>query len=153
MTRAVRQIDIAAERREEPSPQPFSAFSDTVNIILLGDPGAGKTHLFRETAAVEQARFITARSFLNAPAPLLRGPSLFIDGLDRPPRQCGLQYYRSKKPTRCSNWKGKRGRENPNALRHLGVVPTNGRATAHDYYRAACGVVIALNITSPSIWS
>jgi hypothetical protein len=65
MTRAVRQINMTPERREERSPQPFAGFSDTVNIVLLGDPGAGKTHLFRETAAVEQARFITARNFLN----------------------------------------------------------------------------------------
>jgi predicted NACHT family NTPase len=50
--------------------------------VLLGDPGAGKTHLFRETAASEQARFIKARAFLNTPAHMLRGQGLFIDGLD-----------------------------------------------------------------------
>jgi hypothetical protein len=48
----------------------------------LGDPGAGKTHLFRERATAEQARFITVRAFLTMPASLLRGTTLFIDGLD-----------------------------------------------------------------------
>jgi predicted NACHT family NTPase len=49
---------------------------------LLGDPGAGKTHLFRETARSEAGRFITARAFLSTPATLLGGKVLFIDGLD-----------------------------------------------------------------------
>jgi predicted NACHT family NTPase len=82
MTRAVRQINRTPGRREDATPRPFSDFSEEANIVLLGDPGAGKTHLFRETAAVEQARFVTARAFLNTPAAMLRGPALFIDGLD-----------------------------------------------------------------------
>src|SRR5689334_14141644 len=81
MTRAVRQINIA-HRREGAAPRPFAAFSDKANIVLLGDPGAGKTHLFRETAANERARFVTARAFLSTPASTLRGQVLFIDGLD-----------------------------------------------------------------------
>jgi hypothetical protein len=50
--------------------------------VLLGAPGAGKSHLFREAAAHER-RFITARAFLNMPAGRLKGPALFfVDGLD-----------------------------------------------------------------------
>jgi predicted NACHT family NTPase len=82
MTRAVRQINISTARREDAPPRPFSEFSGTPNIVLLGDPGAGKTHLFRGSAAAEQARFITARSFLTTPAQMLHGQALFIDGLD-----------------------------------------------------------------------
>jgi predicted NACHT family NTPase len=82
MTRAVRQINIGADRRKDAAPRPFSDFSDEANIVLLGDPGAGKTHLFRETAANEQGRLITVRAFLSTPAPMVRGPVLFIDGLD-----------------------------------------------------------------------
>jgi len=82
MMRAVRQISIPAGRPKDITPRPFSEFSDCANIVLLGDPGAGKTHLFRESAAVEQARFITARTFLNTPSDRLRGQALFIDGLD-----------------------------------------------------------------------
>jgi predicted NACHT family NTPase len=49
---------------------------------LLGDPSAGKTHLFKEAAAAENGRFIKAREFLNTPAAMLQGQELFIDGLD-----------------------------------------------------------------------
>lgn len=82
MTRAVRQINKAVGQSEDSGPRPFSEFAGRANIILLGDPGAGKTHLFRQVAAVEGARFITARAFLSTPAEMLRGQALFIDGLD-----------------------------------------------------------------------
>ena len=82
MTRVVRQIKIAAGRQEDAAPRPFLEFADRANIVLLGDPGAGKTHLFSETAAVEQGRFIKARAFLNTPPDMMRGQALFIDGLD-----------------------------------------------------------------------
>jgi len=82
MTRAVRQVNVAADRPDDAASRPFSEFADRTNIVLLGDPGAGKTHLFRETATAEGARFIKARAFLNTPAANLRGQALFIDGLD-----------------------------------------------------------------------
>ena len=75
MTRAVRQINITANRREDAAPRPFSVFSEDANVVLLGDPGAGKTHLFRETASIEQARFVTARAFLSTPTAMLCDPS------------------------------------------------------------------------------
>jgi predicted NACHT family NTPase len=82
MSRAVREINAKGGRQNVAEPQPFTSFSGEANIILLGDPGAGKSHLFRTTAAAEGARLITARSFLNMPASALRGNTLFIDGLD-----------------------------------------------------------------------
>jgi hypothetical protein len=82
MTRAVRQMGMGPDRRENAAPRPFSEFSGQPNIVLLGDPGAGKTHLFRATAAAEQARLLTARAFLNIPAGALRGSALYLDGLD-----------------------------------------------------------------------
>ncbi|TIO08398.1 MAG: hypothetical protein E5X89_29560 [Mesorhizobium sp.] len=82
MTRAVRRINAAPDKPEDASPRPFSDFAGQANIVLLGDPGAGKTHLFRVSAAAEPGKFIKARDFLNAPAPLLQGQPLFIDGLD-----------------------------------------------------------------------
>jgi hypothetical protein len=36
--------------------RPFSSFSEQPNIVLLGDPGAGKTHLFHEAAAAAKGR-------------------------------------------------------------------------------------------------
>lgn len=60
------------------------SFSDLVafpSIVLLGDPGAGKTHLFRHAAAVEGGVFVPARSFINRP-PELGSDILYIDALD-----------------------------------------------------------------------
>jgi predicted NACHT family NTPase len=76
--REVRQISPVLEEQE---PQPFSVFADRTNVILLGDPGAGKTHLFREAATSAGGRLLTARAFLIIP-PLPSNVVLFIDGLD-----------------------------------------------------------------------
>src|SRR6266849_4382898 len=82
MTRTVRRTNVAPDRPEDARPRPFSDFVGEANIVLLGDPGAGKTHLFKEAAAAEPARFIKARAFLNTPAAMLQGQALFVDGLD-----------------------------------------------------------------------
>ena len=59
----------------------FSEFQEQANIVVLGDPGAGKTHLFRHFAEREAGRFLTVRSFLNLPTVTAAGP-LFVDALD-----------------------------------------------------------------------
>ncbi|MFZ3327467.1 MAG: hypothetical protein WA231_16995, partial [Methylocella sp.] len=82
MIRTVRQTNAAADKPEEARPRLFSDFTGQPNLVLLGDPGAGKTHLFREAAAAEGARFLKAREFLVFPAHTLSGQTLFIDGLD-----------------------------------------------------------------------
>jgi predicted NACHT family NTPase len=82
MNRIVRQTNTGPDRAEDAKPRPFSDFAGVPNLVLLGDPGSGKTHLFRETAVAEGARFLKARDFLNMPAHLLTGQALFIDGLD-----------------------------------------------------------------------
>jgi predicted NACHT family NTPase len=79
--RNVQQISPSPEGGEERQPQPFSAFAQRSNIVLLGDPGAGKSHLFRESAAASDGRCLTARAFLNIPA-FPPDAILFIDGLD-----------------------------------------------------------------------
>jgi hypothetical protein len=62
--------------------KPFSAFAEVPNIILLGDPGAGKSHLFEAAArASGDGRFFTVRSFLNLPADEAV-ETVFIDALD-----------------------------------------------------------------------
>lgn len=64
-------------------PKPFSEYRDVPNIVLLGDPGAGKSHLFSSFAAIEGCKALVARSFLNLPSEELEGsPGLFIDALD-----------------------------------------------------------------------
>lgn len=65
-------------------PKYFSEYEEARNIVLLGDPGAGKTHLFNHFAGKEEgSKFISARDFLNADIEQLsKSPTLFIDALD-----------------------------------------------------------------------
>jgi hypothetical protein len=81
MDRNVRKIESTPSKAQPDPPQPFSSYDDAANIVLLGDPGAGKTHTFRECAARTGGRYITARAFLVMPAVKFDG-ALFIDGLD-----------------------------------------------------------------------
>ncbi len=81
MNRTVRRIESTPSKAEEDQPRPISAYDDAANIVLLGDPGAGKTHTFRECAAHSEGRYVAARTFLVTPAAKFDG-TLFIDGLD-----------------------------------------------------------------------
>lgn len=61
----------------------FSAYISYPNIVLLGDPGAGKTHLLTEFAKLQGGEFHLARSFLNRSAEALgTQKAIFIDALD-----------------------------------------------------------------------
>ncbi|UWU83180.1 hypothetical protein N2605_27050 [Bradyrhizobium yuanmingense] len=82
MTGTVRQTNVDPDRPQNAAPRPFTDFLAAPSLVLLGDPGAGKTHVFKEAAAAERGRFLKARTFLAAPAPMLTGQVLFIDGLD-----------------------------------------------------------------------
>lgn len=77
--RFVRQIRPAIEGDDKR--RSFSSHLESPNLILLGDPGAGKSHLFEQAAELSGGSFLTARNFLNAPSHLL-APALFIDALD-----------------------------------------------------------------------
>jgi predicted NACHT family NTPase len=81
MDRSVRRIEIKSPQAKEAELRPFSTYDDEANIVLLGDPGAGKSHTFRESAARSKGRYVTARAFLVKPAVKFDG-TLFIDGLD-----------------------------------------------------------------------
>lgn len=59
----------------------FAQFKQYTNVVLLGDPGAGKSHLFRHFAEVDAATLVTARSFLNRPVETDIA-TLYIDALD-----------------------------------------------------------------------
>jgi hypothetical protein len=62
---------------------PFSAYVHLPNIVLLGDPGAGKSHLFGEFASAAGAEMKTARSFLNSDLASMKSSEvIFIDALD-----------------------------------------------------------------------
>src|SRR5262245_31072662 len=74
--RLVRQLDPPTEAEKR-----FSECLKSHNIVLLGDPGAGKSHLFRAFAPPHI--LLRARDFLNTPLDALRGQTtLFIDALD-----------------------------------------------------------------------
>jgi predicted NACHT family NTPase len=82
MTRFVRQTNVKSDRPQDGVPRPFSDFCTARNLVLLGDPGAGKSYLFKEAAKAEGARYITARAFLTTPASMLAEQALFVDALD-----------------------------------------------------------------------
>lgn len=56
----------------------FAEFETEAAIILLGDPGMGKTTLFQDTA---NANYTTVRNFLIDPH-VVAGEVLFLDALD-----------------------------------------------------------------------
>jgi hypothetical protein len=76
--RIVRQL--VPKPDEADQRKPFSEFSAQPNLVLLGAPGAGKTHLFTEAAAANGTR-VTTRDFLNIPT-FPSDTVLFIDALD-----------------------------------------------------------------------
>ena len=62
--------------------RPFMDFRAEAAIVLLGDPGMGKTTEFEREASATNGRFITARDFLSFGVPDHAGEAIFIDGLD-----------------------------------------------------------------------
>jgi len=78
--RFVRQID-PRPNDEVVTPKRISDYASTANIILVGDPGAGKSHLFEELAQAAKTNVQSARTFLNMPSGAA-GATLFIDALD-----------------------------------------------------------------------
>jgi hypothetical protein len=78
--RFVRQID-PLPKDEVVTPKRMSEYGETANIVLVGDPGAGKSHLFEELAQAAKTIVQSARAFLNTP-PGSAGATLFIDALD-----------------------------------------------------------------------
>ncbi|CRI59130.1 NACHT domain-containing protein [Pseudomonas sp. CCOS 191] len=62
---------------------PFSSFQEQACVVLLGDPGAGKSHLFQTTARRLGGQYLSVRQFLALnPAKIVSGSLLFIDALD-----------------------------------------------------------------------
>lgn len=79
--RLVRKVSPAPEPGE--LPKPFSAYLKCPNMVLLGDPGAGKSHLLHHFATVGGGARLQARDFLNLDiVSLSASKALFIDALD-----------------------------------------------------------------------
>ena len=66
---------------EKKTQKRISDFAHCPNVILVGDPGSGKSHLFDELARVDGVGVLTARTFLNTPT-FRANATLYIDALD-----------------------------------------------------------------------
>ncbi|MGC5698880.1 hypothetical protein J4P02_01620 [Pseudomonas sp. NFXW11] len=61
----------------------FGDFQQASCLVLLGDPGAGKSHLFEAVAQQSGARYLQVREFLRIkPGTVAAGSTLFLDALD-----------------------------------------------------------------------
>jgi predicted NACHT family NTPase len=79
LDRHVRQV--FPPTTKSPAREYLSAYLNEPNIVLLGDPGSGKSHTFGEAASSSGGTIVTARQFLLLPSQELAS-SLFIDALD-----------------------------------------------------------------------
>src|SRR5580704_19581490 len=68
------------DRERLDGPQRPDDFDQAPALIVLGDPGAGKTHLIRQAAA--GAHVLTAKRAIAPSTKLPAGPRVFIDALD-----------------------------------------------------------------------
>ena len=79
---------VEASRTDATPSQPLWEFRDRPAIVLLGDPGMGKTTAFKEEQGMledEESLLLPARDFITFDPdnhPEWRGKTLFIDGLD-----------------------------------------------------------------------
>lgn len=69
----------------------FSSCLSSRNIILLGEPGTGKTHLFESSRKHEQAELFNARNFPIHASSSISNNIVYIDGLDEQRSQHGAQ--------------------------------------------------------------
>lgn len=103
--------------------KPLAEFRTVQRYVLLGEPGAGKTRVFKhEEKHSANGRYIRARDFIDLDKPEWRDKVLFIDGLDevianegsRTPlhqiraklAQLNIQHYRIS--CRAADWYGER---------------------------------------------
>jgi len=80
--RTVRKLKPLDEGSPNGTIGPFSQYFEVPNIILLGDPGSGKTHTFKAAAEEEKAEFKTVRQFLATEGRGCEGKTVYLDGLD-----------------------------------------------------------------------
>src|SRR5450759_1747852 len=77
-----RSAQARAEDGTRSSPAPLSQYSDVPAWVLIADPGAGKTDVFRTLSEAEGGCYSTARDFLALLPPAGQSGPIFIDGLD-----------------------------------------------------------------------
>ena len=64
LDRLVTQIEPPPDHTAKQEPQVFRDFLSSHTIILLGDPGLGKTHLFQHTTRYDGADYTLVRQFV-----------------------------------------------------------------------------------------
>lgn len=77
--RTVRKI---ASSENVPDCTLFKDYLTIPNIILLGDPGMGKTFTFEKAAVYEGAEYFTVRSFLRKRGRNCQDKTIYLDALD-----------------------------------------------------------------------
>lgn len=82
LNRLVKQIYPSPKNIDEPKLLHFSETLDNPNIILLGDPGAGKSFLFEKANQFEKGVLQSARNFLIYGDSLDSNQTVYIDALD-----------------------------------------------------------------------
>lgn len=80
--RRVRQLEPNENEIRNNRLSTFNEYFHKPNIILLGDPGLGKTYTFQSSAVEENAKFLTVRQFLATNGEDCEGCTIYLDGLD-----------------------------------------------------------------------
>jgi len=82
LNRSVKKIYPISDNSKDSENLTFADILDVPNIVLLGEPGAGKSHLFNHGSQHENGNCITARNFtIYADEPYTNKP-VYIDALD-----------------------------------------------------------------------
>jgi len=82
LNRRVKQIYPPDEGTNEPTGKPFKNILEYPNLILLGDPGAGKSYLFENACPYEKGILHTAQRFLVYKKKIAPGQVVYVDALD-----------------------------------------------------------------------
>jgi len=80
--RLVRIIDSETKHNFSETTKKFRDCLTADYIILLGDPGSGKTYTFEESAKISGSKFMSVRRFLTTEGQGCDGKTLYLDGLD-----------------------------------------------------------------------
>ena len=81
LNRRVKRIS-SSSNDDQQQIRAYADYLDRPNIVLLGDPGAGKSHLFRIGSEHESAKLFQARSFTIYVDQSVTGKVVYIDALD-----------------------------------------------------------------------
>lgn len=82
INRTVYKIHPKNEQSGDAFSQLFWQYLEVSNLILLGDPGSGKTYTFKAAAEAEKAKLLSVRQFLATDGYGCRGQIIYLDGLD-----------------------------------------------------------------------